>query len=1676
MEAHISSIINDKNMSQACRKKEDKFKTIKYALKNRTIKASQKNSKVINFILFVIISILLPKTIISKNYMEITVNQEGYNQIISDEYRDDLPTKVLVNDIPILMINKKVFVESLEHLIYLEWPDNKNNINVSCMFSNITSIKSVSMHILEKSGDFSYMFYNCQNLENFTYGLDRHISRSIHNMKYMFYNCSSLKSFDFKKFYINYYRTYITYYYINTTRYSKTNYDYYYVNLSSMFYNCRSLQSVDFGSDAIKYITDMKRMFYNCFSLTSINLRNIYTNNDIDLSYMFYNCSVLEIFSINSIYIKDMEYMFYNCNSLKNIDLNAFSSYYSYYVNMSYTFYNCYNLKTIQNFGYLYISDTREMLYNCSSLLSLSFNPRGTINNINMTKMFFNCTSLITVTLNSNNYYYIYPNDLSYTFYNCTSLTTLIFNYFKTDNLLEITYMMFNCEKLSSFSLSNSNFSNSITKNMRGVFQNCKSIITLDLSTFYTPKVEIMWDMFKDCSKLKVLKIQNFNTSNVIDMESMFEGCSSIVSLSLTNFRTPKVHYMNKMFSGCTNLETLVINYIKSDSLGTMHQMFYNCQNLKYLNIYSLTENDQSIIEMFEEASNNIQFCVKETENIPKIYEELKKRGFPDCTANCYGSGYSRVSIPEKKLCCPHVQYNGFCYDSCPPRTSQNEARECKNFTCANYYDYTQSGCLTSIPNGYYLNDTQLKTIDKCPPTCTSCKKDITDKYVHCLSCIASLPYLYFGNCTNLCPNGIYPNSLVPTCRCVTNECSDCSEESLEKGLCISCSEGYFTKSGEVYDNNYKKCYKDPPKYYYDSSAGIYKPCFSSCYNCIGAGDKYNHKCISCDINYNFSLVQSISGIVTKNCYEECDYYYYFDQLNNYNCTNAKQCPPDYKFLIVELGQCVSTCSNNQLGYVMRLRKECYKECPVGISKKSEIIENLCEVICPYDAPFELVEEETCVSSCSIMERSEKKCITNNMENRTNLQIQEIIYDDIISDLTSKFNYSIITDNYSVIIEENSTVYEIISTRNQNKNNLTSNIDFGRCESLLKEYYDDISENDPLYIFKMDAYLEGKIGPTVVYEVFYPLDSGSLSQLDISICEGEKISISYYKELENPELYDKNNPIYTDICHPYSSIDGLDMTLSSKQKDYANNNKSLCEEDCEYMGYDKLELLIKCNCDIKDSSTVISGIKVDKSKLYNFMSIDKLANFDVLKCINLVIKKEYLIANFGFYSFIPTFIFYFISVIIFYAKEFKSVKGDINNMVEAKKMLEYLKAKRERLRQEQLNGNKYIWKKPAYHSFFKKKKNYKKQTPMRLNNKLYNVLNNKTVIFGKDSSIRLKQNSTIDEKITEEDNEHEHDSSAVKLRRSNNIINVNNIHNDIVIMKKKAKNAPPLKTQININKKSNNDNLSIFPIKKSGNTLTQKFNFRKRNFDYEKAFAEIEKEENKMRIILRKNDKELNELNFKIAVKFDNRTFWQFYFSLLKTEHLLFKIINSRDFNSRSIKIYLFLYNFGLSYAVNGLFFDDEAIDAIFAEGGKFNLINQIPQIIYSSIISFCFCVILDFLALPEDNILDIKKGKVAKIVEKNAKGEMKMLQIKFIFFYILSFLFMLVCWYYMTCFCAVYRNTQYHLLKDTLIGFGTSMLSPFATKLIPGFFRIYGIRKRSQIFFRISQFIQVLI
>ena len=58
-------------------------------------------------------------------------------------------------------------------------------------------------------------------------------------------------------------------------------------------------------------------------------------------------------------------------------------------------------------------------------------------------------------------------------------------------------------------------------------------------------------------------------------------------------------------------------------------------------------------------------------------------------------------------------------------------------------------------------------------------------------------------------------------------------------------------------------------------------------------------------------------------------------------------------------------------------------------------------------------------------------------------------------------------------------------------------------------------------------------------------------------------------------------------------------------------------------------------------------------------------------------------------------------------------------------------------------------------------------------------------------------------------------------------------------------------------------------------------------------------------------DYELNSMQYKKALKNDKRTYFDYYFSLLKTKHLLlFSFFQNNDYNSKDIKIILFFFLF----------------------------------------------------------------------------------------------------------------------------------------------------------------------
>ena len=69
-------------------------------------------------------------------------------------------------------------------------------------------------------------------------------------------------------------------------------------------------------------------------------------------------------------------------------------------------------------------------------------------------------------------------------------------------------------------------------------------------------------------------------------------------------------------------------------------------------------------------------------------------------------------------------------------------------------------------------------------------------------------------------------------------------------------------------------------------------------------------------------------------------------------------------------------------------------------------------------------------------------------------------------------------------------------------------------------------------------------------------------------------------------------------------------------------------------------------------------------------------------------------------------------------------------------------------------------------------------------------------------------------------------------------------------------------------------------------------------------------------------DYEINNMSYEEALENDKRTFFQYYISLLKINHiLLFTFIHNKDYNSNVIKICLFLFSFSLNLIVNTFFF-----------------------------------------------------------------------------------------------------------------------------------------------------------
>ena len=150
----------------------------------------------------------------------------------------------------------------------------------------------------------------------------------------------------------------------------------------------------------------------------------------------------------------------------------------------------------------------------------------------------------------------------------------------------------------------------------------------------------------------------------------------------------------------------------------------------------------------------------------------------------------------------------------------------------------------------------------------------------------------------------------------------------------------------------------------------------------------------------------------------------------------------------------------------------------------------------------------------------------------------------------------------------------------------------------------------------------------------------------------------------------------------------------------------------------------------------------------------------------------------------------------------------------------------------------------------------------------------------------------------------------------------------------------------------------------------------------------------------------------------------------------------------------------------------------IFVNEGKYDFLYQIPQVLYSTMISSTITFILKNLSLSQKDIIDLKRESDKKKAKKKGNEVKKRLKIKLYIFLFVGLALLRFCWYYITAFCAVYPNTQIHLINDSLISFGISMLYPFIINLLPGFLRIpslKAVKKDKECMYKTSQIIGML-
>ena len=266
-------------------------------------------------------------------------------------------------------------------------------------------------------------------------------------------------------------------------------------------------------------------------------------------------------------------------------------------------------------------------------------------------------------------------------------------------------------------------------------------------------------------------------------------------------------------------------------------------------------------------------------ENTTNCYNELKRgyffnekdKVFSKCHGNCE-TCFNKSEINKQN--CLTCKENYLLYNS-------TNCLNCKHFGL--FVDFLQLKCNSFVPVGYYLNNSEYNTIDKCHQNCYVCNKGPEGDNMNCINC-DDRQNLYKVENTNNCEYPDYEGYYLTeayTLRKCHPFCKTCSKGPTEESNnCDSCNNklGYFFN-----DTESKNCiFKEKENMYYIQENDSYLPCYENCLYCFDKekyvsnsndnGNSYiDMNCLSCNESNNFFLLTK-SGNNCLNCKEQNKY------------------------------------------------------------------------------------------------------------------------------------------------------------------------------------------------------------------------------------------------------------------------------------------------------------------------------------------------------------------------------------------------------------------------------------------------------------------------------------------------------------------------------------------------------------------------------------------------------------------------------------------------------------------------------------------------------------------------------------------------------------------------------------------------------------------------------------